>query len=606
MRLKRLALCAVIAMCLAAPPALASTWTGSSGLLWNNGGNWNPVGIPDGVDAIINNAGTATLDAVVPDIADLQVSGYSTLNIDTGADLTATGSGNIAVGGASDEGYVDHTSGAVSFGTDLTLGSAATDFGRWTMSSDGTLGVTGDLTVGGSGNGQFDLQGTSVLTVGGNIGIGTSGGSGSLTLTDSATLTQTGGSLTVGGAFAVEGSTPTINVTDYAQTSGGSLNVVLDDFGVSTINASGDLALGGALNVSIAGGASPAPDIYDIIVAQGNRSGGFSAFNLPPGVQFRYGTDTATAKLYVGVEPPPLDDGLLVTDGMIVHLDAQDMTGNGVSSDNPTHGASVDVWADKAVSEGDSAPADDFRSGNSYGWPHDGRPGGVWNNNWDVPQYAWGEVNGLNAVFFSSIQAGNDVLQAGWVDEDTPGTFEMGGTGESTGFLVVDPVKVDRTPTWSIGVGGSFDGAYRDNFGNDGKYDAVTDGSFTENEWHIYTVRVEEVDGQLVATAYLAGLAKQSNDVDGTYSTAPTLARNVDSGTNLSGDTGSAYQAEVILYNRFLTNAEFNDVGLYLANKYDLDFTPLQEELPPPSEIPEPAGLGLVGIALLGLRKRRS
>ena len=298
MKMKRLALCAAIAMCLAAPPALASTWTGSSGLLWNNGGNWNPVGIPDGVDAIINNAGTATLDAVVPDIADLQVSGYSTLNINTGAALTATGSGNVAVGGAFDEGYVNHASGAVSFGGNLTLGNIATDYGRWSMSSDGTLGIANNLTVGGVGGALFELEGTSILTVGGSIDVGKWGGGGTMMLSGG-TLGQVAGGgdpdiladVTVnGGTLAVDGSASTINVASYTQTADGSVDFLLDNAGITPINVSGNMALDGRLTANIAAGQLPAPGIYDLIVSDtGTVTGQFDLVFLGPKLQLIYG-----------------------------------------------------------------------------------------------------------------------------------------------------------------------------------------------------------------------------------------------------------------------------------------------------------------------------
>ncbi len=307
MRVKRLAAVVVMSLCLATTTS-ASNWTGGDGD-WSLGTNWS-AGVPDGTDAYIGNGQIVTLDTDEPDITTLDVSWFSTLNIEPGAGLTASGEASVASGG-NDTGIVAQSGGVVSLNSNLIVGEAAGGIASWTMTDNGTLAVGTDLAVGGLGVGTFELGDTSALTVAGNINIAVAGGSGTMTVSGG-TLGQLAGGgdpailadLTVGstGTFAVEGSAPIINVANYVQGSGGSLDVSLGNTGVSTIYADGNMTLSGTLNVRVEAGT---PDgIYDIMVATGTRVGNFTSVNLPDGVKLRYGSGSSTAKLYVGVEPP--------------------------------------------------------------------------------------------------------------------------------------------------------------------------------------------------------------------------------------------------------------------------------------------------------------
>ena len=323
MRVKRLAAVVVMSLCLATTTS-ASNWTGGDGD-WSLGTNWS-AGVPDGTDAYIGNGQIVTLDTDEPDITTLDVSWFSTLNIEPGAGLTASGEASVASGG-NDTGIVAQSGGVVSLESNLIVGPAAGSIATWTMTDDGALAVGTDLTLGGVGQGTFELKDTSKLTVAGNINIATSGGSGTMTVSGG-TLGQLAGGgdpailadLTVGstGTFAVEGSTPAINVASYTQQSGGALDIALGDTGVSPILVSGEATLSGALNVTVAGGT---PDgVYDIINAD-LRTSGFDTTNLPAGVSVWYGeTDV---KLYVGIDPPPGSYGLrgpYVPDANTLHL----------------------------------------------------------------------------------------------------------------------------------------------------------------------------------------------------------------------------------------------------------------------------------------------
>ena len=75
------------------------------------------------------------------------------------------------------------------------------------------------------------------------------------------------------------------------------------------------------------------------------------------------------------------------------------------------------------------------------------------------------------------------------------------------------------------------------------------------------------------------------------------------------------FMGEVILFDTLLTTTEINDVNAYLGDKWGItvagngDPDAGRALLPPDAGgevIPEPAGLGLIGLALLAVRRRRS
>ena len=304
MRVKRLAACVAMAVCLAAASAFASDWNVANGL-WGNPGSWNPAGVPSGTNANIDNGGSATLQTAVANITTLDVTGSSELDINSGASLTTTGNAVIATG-AFNDGYVSQGGGTLSLGADLVLGNGADTYGEWIM-SDGSVEVASNLTVADGGDAVLEMS-DGGLTVHGGITIADSSGSGTITISGGTLLQDgAGDSFRVGtsggGTFRIESGAPTVNVTNYVQGSLGSLDLVLDNDGIATINASGDMTLAGSLNVSIAAGASVPDGVYDIITAD-TRTGFFTTPNLPEGVKLRYGNDSATAKLYVGVKPP--------------------------------------------------------------------------------------------------------------------------------------------------------------------------------------------------------------------------------------------------------------------------------------------------------------
>ena len=289
MRMRKLAAVVAILVCVAAAPASASDWNVGNGL-WGNGANWLPAGVPTGTNANIANTGSATLQTAVPNITTLDLTGGSDLTINAGADLTTTGNAVIATG-AFNDGYVSQVGGTLSLGADLILGNGADTYGEWIM-SDGSVEVATDLTLGSGGDGVFNMS-DGGLTVHGGITIGDSGGLGTMTVSGGALL-QDGAtdSLRIGangqGTFRVEGAAATIGVVNYEQTLTGSFDAVLNDSGISTIYASGNVALDGSLVATLAPSTSPTPGIYDLIVADGSITGDFNTLSLAPGLEVLY------------------------------------------------------------------------------------------------------------------------------------------------------------------------------------------------------------------------------------------------------------------------------------------------------------------------------
>ena len=73
----------------------------------------------------------------------------------------------------------------------------------------------------------------------------------------------------------------------------------------------------------------------------------------------------------------------------------------------------------------------------------------------------------------------------------------------------------------------------------------------------------------------------------------------------------NAYIGEYILFERLLTAQEILDINAYLGLKWGIDVAPggdpvAGRALLPAGVVPEPAGLGLIGLALLAVRRRRS
>ena len=115
------------------------TWSGAIDTDWNTSGNW-VGGIPGAIDV-----------AYIPDVTnDPVVSGIQScydLTLQTGAELTISGSGNLTVGGNLT------TEGTVTVSANLNVsGSVNIQGGTLNVNSPGELTVTNNLTTTGSVN----------------------------------------------------------------------------------------------------------------------------------------------------------------------------------------------------------------------------------------------------------------------------------------------------------------------------------------------------------------------------------------------------------------------------------------------------------------------
>jgi hypothetical protein len=284
--------------------------------------------VPSNTNVIIGTvavpSGVSNLDSAVPNITTLSVQKNSTLNILPGAGLTGTGANNWMVGDGGVAGFtsrVYQTGGCIVCGGDIYLGDDKWDYGEYLMSG-GSLVLWDDLKCADDGGGMFVLSGTAAFTVHGYISITNKAPDGDL-LTgrmeiSGGTLNQIGDAvsgtdnhrITVGesdpGVLKLTGGLATINVTTYEQRATGTFDVVMNGTGISTINASEGMTLAGNLNVSFAPGDKPANGSYDLIVAQGARTGTFTNVTLDPDVTLSYETGSSIVRLTVVPEPATL------------------------------------------------------------------------------------------------------------------------------------------------------------------------------------------------------------------------------------------------------------------------------------------------------------
>lgn len=148
-------------------------------------------------------------------------------------------------------------------------------------------------------------------------------------------------------------------------------------------------------------------------------------------------------------------------------------------------------------------------------------------------------------------------------------------------------------------------------FGSSSRQDAIgTGGRDLDASWNI------------VNYTATAGSWKAYFDGDNTYSAGNTYSTGTTTHTIGAISNNQFYSgdiAELILWDDVLSDADRRGVEVYLDNKWglgkgleteytdgSLPFTSAEDLGLAGAEIPEPAGLGLLGVGLLALRRRRS
>ena len=246
---------------------------------------------------------------------------------------------------------------------------------------------------------------------------------------------------------------------------------------------------------------------------------------------------------------------LPVTDGLVLHLDASSVTGI-------ADGGGVGTWSDLS-----SAGNDAVQSASGY-----------------QPVYI------ASSVEFNS----NAVVQFDGTDDWMQLPSTTVSVGSFTAFVVAKYDHINSNQYIIAGQDGSGDDRFRFAIdagssavfeyraGNSG-YKAIT--STANLDVHIFAM-TSAVEG------FLDGLSL--GETSNTSSEFPA-AFNLGSYNRGSKDFFSGYLAEVVIFNRVLTNAEQNQIGVYLESKYALDTN--YEIAAPTVHSPVPSS-GSQGVAL--------
>jgi hypothetical protein len=235
-----------------AAPTLASTWDGEGGDgLWNTALNWDGNWVPASSDNVYIETGyTVEIQTNAPDIGQplvLDFGGHLTINANL-AHVASLNNMDVILGGIMTQG-----GGDVYFCDDMKPSATAVH------NMNGGTFLLRDY---------YNTLGLLAIT-GGSFTVGASTGA------DGSYLQINGGTLKITGDAA------TITTTSL-QAATGTLEIVLKDGGISTIDVTNNAALPGTLDVTLDGGFTPIAGDYTLISA-GSLSGSLGTENLPSG-----------------------------------------------------------------------------------------------------------------------------------------------------------------------------------------------------------------------------------------------------------------------------------------------------------------------------------
>jgi len=288
---------------------------------------------------------------------------------------------------------------------------------------------------------------------------------------------------------------------------------------------------------------------------------------------------SAVLVIFGAVLPSIVSAGLIAPSGLAVWLDAQDVDGDGIASNNPANGTAVGTWVDKASLQGTQSAVQ--TTGTSQ------------------PLYYSDVLNGQAAIRFD----GSDYLAAPDV--------ALGPFTYFTVFKATTQSSMIYERSTNADVTGNGEFLYTDiNMSFETMRDAVKSGKNVSSSWgatspNQFLLVENSFNGTNASNLLFVGGAQVGVDVvaqdPGLGVITDTLyvgqrAGTAGEGWGLNGDL-----AEMLVFNRVLTDAERNTVGSYLTEKYGLTTA---------YTIPEPGTLvlsvmGLIGLLAYAWRKRR-
>ncbi|MFK5971619.1 MAG: choice-of-anchor Q domain-containing protein, partial [Candidatus Marithrix sp.] len=227
--------------------------------------------------------------------------------------------------------------------------------------------------------------------------------------------------------------------------------------------------------------------------------------------------------------------------GLTLWLDAEDVDGDGDSSNNPADGTDITIWQDKSGNNSDVISGKPLGTGSNGG----------------TPTYHLNQFNGKPALKF--VRAEKDALIHNLVSP---------WNGEYTIFIVFQQVTVPAIWASFFSNGNSSNANYFQIHYQSGQFSwrstpTISFATFNYN-LNLYSVRGNSTN----TTVYNNGL-QQNSAVDTSGRQFDQYRINVNRGGDNPNDS---LIAEVILYNRAITDCEMQEINQYLGQKYGQDF----------------------------------